>query len=144
MKPSRLHRLDLSEFFCLQLEQVVSFDIHDFTIISWGSTKGPIIDALEMLKKENIDIGFVQIKLLHPFPTDYVKSLLKDAKTIIDIESNYTGQLGQIFKQNLCRDVDYFILKYTGRGMTSTEIYDSLKKIIENKASKREILKHGA
>jgi len=28
--------------------------------------------------------------------------------------------------------------------MTSTEIYDSLKKIIENKASKREILKHGA
>jgi len=70
--------------------------------------------------------------------------LLKDAKTIIDIESNYTAQLSQIFKQNLGRDIDYFILKYTGRAMTSTEIYDSLKKIIENKASKREILTHGA
>ena len=35
-----------------------------------------------------------------------------------------------------CRDVDYYILKYTGRGMTSTEIYDSLKKIVENKAEK--------
>ena len=42
------------------------------------------------------------------------------------------------------RDVDYFILKFTGRGMTSTEIYDSLKKIIENKAKKREVLTHGA
>ncbi len=144
MMDKRMSRLELIAKKIPQEEQVVSFNIHDFTIISWGSTKGPIIDALEMLKKENIDIGFVQIKLLHPFPTDYVKSLLKDAKTIIDIESNYTGQLGQIFKQNLCRDVDYFILKYTGRGMTSTEIYDSLKKIIENKASKREILKHGA
>jgi len=28
--------------------------------------------------------------------------------------------------------------------MTSTEIYNSLKKIIENKADKREILSHGA
>jgi len=144
MMDKRMSRLELIAKKIPQEEQVVSFDIHDFTVISWGSTKGPIIDALEMLKKENIDIGFVQFKLLHPFPTDYAKSLLKDAKTIIDIESNYTAQLSQIFKQNLGRDVDYFILKYTGRGMTSTEIYDSLKKIIENKASKREILKHGA
>jgi len=28
--------------------------------------------------------------------------------------------------------------------MTSTEIYDSLKKIVENKADKREVLTHGA
>jgi len=144
MMDKRMSRLELIIKKIPKEEQVVSFGVHDFTIISWGSTKGPIIDALEMLKKENIDIGFVQFKLLHPFPTDYTKLLLKDAKTIIDIESNYTGQLSQIFKQNLGRDVDYFILKYTGRGMTSTEIYDSLKKIIENKASKREILKHGA
>ena len=125
-------------------DQIVTFGVHDFTIISWGSTKGPILDALDMLKNENINVGFVQFKLLHPFPTEYAKSLLKDTKTIIDIEANYTGQLGQIFKQNLGRDVDYFILKFTGRGMTSTEIYDSLKKIIENKAKKREVLTHGA
>jgi len=97
-----------------------------------------------MLKKENINVGFIQIKLLHPFPTEYVKSLLKDVKTIIDVEANHTGQLGTLFKQNLGRDVDYFILKYTGRSMTSTEIYDSLKKILGNKAKKREILTHGA
>mgnify|MGYP000250380986 CR=1 FL=1 len=99
---------------------------------------------LEKIKKEGIDIGFIQIKLIHPFPSDYVKSLLKEVKVIIDIEANYSGQLGQIFKQNVLKDIDYSILKYTGRGMTSTEIYDSLKKIIENKADKREVLTHGA
>ena len=93
-----------------------------------------------MLKKEGIDIGFVQIKLLHPFPTEYVKSLLKDAKVLIDIEANHSGQLGKIFKQNITREIDYHILKYTGRGMTSTELYDSLKRIVENKASKRRFL----
>ena len=54
------------------------------------------------------------------------------------------AQLGKLFKQNVLRDIDYYILKYTGRGMTSTEIYDSLKKIVENKAEKKEILSHGA
>jgi len=52
--------------------------------------------------------------------------------------------MGKIFKQNVTKEIDYFILKYTGRGMTSTEIYDSLKKIIEGKAKQREVLEHGA
>ena len=73
-----------------------------------------------------------------------VKSLLENVKIIIDIEANHSGQLGKIFKQNVTREIDYFILKYTGRGMTSTEIYDTLKKIVENKANKREVLEHGS
>ena len=144
MMDKRMSRLELIVKKIPKEEQIASFGVSDFTIISWGSPKGPIIDAMEMLKKENINVGFIQFKLLHPFPLEYAKSLLKDAKTIIDVESNYIGQLGQLFKQNLGRDVDYFILKYSGRGMTSTEIYDSLKKIIENTANKREVLTHGA
>lgn len=144
MMDKRMSRLELALKDIPDEEQAKSFGVHDYTIISWGSTKGPILDAQSMLKKEGIDVGFVQIKLLHPFPGDYVKSLLSDAKTLIDIEANHSGQLGKIFKQNVSRDVDYYILKYTGRGMTSTEIYDSIKKIIENKANKREVLTHGA
>jgi len=144
MMDKRMSRLDLMLKSIPITQQAVSFEIHDYTIISWGSTKGPIIDAQSMLKKEGIDIGFIQIKLLHPFPTEYVQSLLKDAKVLIDIEANHSGQLGKIFKQNISRDIDYHILKYTGRGMTSTEIYDSLKKIVQNKAAKREVLSHGA
>ena len=144
MMDKRMSRLELITKQIPKEEQVVSHSIHDYTIISWGSTKGPILDALEMLKKEGIDIGFIQIKLLHPFPGEIVKSLLENTKTIIDIEANHSGQLGKIFKQHVLRDIDYFILKYTGRGMTSTEIYNSLKKIIENKANKREVLEHGS
>ena len=144
MMDKRMSRLDLVLKQIPIDEQVISFGVHEYTIISWGSTKGPIVDAMKMLKKEGIDIGFIQIKLLHPFPGEYVKSLLKDSRILIDIEANHSGQLGKLFKQNVSRDIDYYILKYTGRGMTSTEIYDSLKKIIENKSEKREILTHGA
>ena len=106
-------------------DQLVSHSTGSHCIISWGSAKGPILDAIKMLKKENIDIGFIQLKLLNPFPAEYVKSLIKNVKTIIDIEANHTGQLGALFKQNIGRDVDYFILKYTGRSMTLSLIHIS-------------------
>ncbi len=144
MMDKRMSRLDLILKEIPAAEKVVSFGVEDYTVITWGSSKGPIIDAIEMLKKEGIPIGLVQIKLLHPFPGEYVASLLKDAKTIIDVEANHSAQLGKLFKQNVQRDIDYSILKYTGRAMTSTEVYDSLKKIVENKAEKREVLMHGA
>ncbi|MFB5631117.1 MAG: 2-oxoacid:ferredoxin oxidoreductase subunit alpha [Nitrosopumilaceae archaeon] len=144
MMDKRLSRFDLILQQIPKEVQVVSFGTAEHCIISWGSAKGPILDAIDMLKKENINVGFIQLKLLHPFPKKYVEELLKDVKTIIDVEANHTGQLGTLFKQNLGRDIDYFILKYTGRSMSCTEVYDALKKIIANKAEKREILSHGA
>lgn len=125
-------------------DQAVSYGLAETCVISWGSPKGPILDAIDILKGENITIGFIQLKLLHPFPKDYLGFLLKDVKTIIDVEANHVGQLGELLKQNMQRSPDYYILKYTGRTMTSTEIYDSIKSIIENKAHTRQVLTHGA
>lgn len=144
MMDKRNSKLDYALKTIPQEEQAASFGAGETCVISWGSSKGPILDAIEMLRQENIRIGFVQVKLLHPFPADYIKLLLKDAKILVDVEANLTGQLGQILKQNLERGPDHYILKYTGRAMTSTEIYESLKKITEKKAQKRMVLTHGA
>ena len=144
MMDKRMSRLDLILKNVPNVEQAVSFGVEDYSIISWGSTIGPVRDAIDLLKKEGISIGLIQLKLIHPFPSDYVSSLLKDAKVIIDIEANYSGQLGKLFKQNVGRDIDYFILKYSGRAMTCTEVYDALKKIVQKKADQREVLMHGA
>ncbi len=124
-------------------DQATNYGIEDYCIVSWGSTKGPILDAIEMLKKAGYKVGFVQIKMLHPFPIQYVQSLLGKAKTIIDIEANQSGQMGSLLNENLDRKVDYYILKYTGRPMTCNEVFDAVKKIIDNKAEKKQVLKYG-
>ena len=124
-------------------DQAVVYGKLDICIVSWGSPKGPILDAIEMHKQDGYEIGFIDIKLLHPFPTNYIKSLLKDSSIVIDIEANMTGQLASLIKENLLRDPDYYILKYTGRPMTCTEIFDSLKKILEKKAEKKQVLSYG-
>ncbi len=139
----RAHKLEVALRDIPQEDQVVNHGTSEFCIVSWGSTKGPILDAIEMLKKENYTVGFVQVKMLHPFPADLVKSMLKGAKTLINIEANHSAQLGSLLNENLDHKVDYHILKYTGRPMTCTEIHDSVKKILDGKAQKREVLTYG-
>ena len=56
MMDKRMSRLDLILKEIPDDEQAKSFGIEEHTIISWGSAKGPILDALEMLKKEGISI----------------------------------------------------------------------------------------
>jgi len=123
-------------------DQAVAYGKLDICIV-WGSPKGPILDAIEMHRNEGHEIGFIDIKLLHPFPTNYIKSMLKDSSIIIDIEANMTGQLASLIRENLLRDPDYYVLKYTGRPMTCIEIFDSLKKILEKKSEKKQVLTYG-
>ncbi|HET9806262.1 MAG TPA: 2-oxoacid:ferredoxin oxidoreductase subunit alpha [Nitrososphaeraceae archaeon] len=112
----------------------------DIVITSWGSTKGAILDTLDELNKEGIKIKFVQIKLLNPFPQQLLKELLHSAKTIINIEMNYSSQLAKLIKQNLQRDIDYEIVKYNGRPISCDEIYRVIKEIVNNNIDKRRIV----
>jgi len=96
-----------------------------------------------MHRKEGHEIVCIYIKQLEPIPTEHVKSLLKDSSVKVDIEANMTAQLGSMIRQNLLWDPDYYVLKYTGRPMTCIEIFDSLKKILEKKAEKRQVLLYG-
>jgi 2-oxoglutarate ferredoxin oxidoreductase subunit alpha len=116
----------------------------DLTLISWGSTKGAILDAMDQLNTEGKRIKFIQVKLLHPFPAKQLEEMLGDnGVTIVDIEMNYSSQLGLLFEQNLNRNIDYRVVKYNGRPMSSSEIYNALMWIIDGDAPRRIVLKHG-
>jgi len=144
MMDKRQSRLDYILEKIPKSEQIVQHSEGDFCIVSWGSTQGPILDAIDMLKNDGIDVGFIEIKLLHPFPKELLKKSLSNSKTIINIEANYNGQLGSLIRQNLEKDPDYYILKFTGRPMTCTELYDTLKKFVNNNGQKRDVLTYGA
>jgi 2-oxoglutarate ferredoxin oxidoreductase subunit alpha len=143
MMEKRMGRMDRILREVPEGEQAVSFGISEYTVVSWGSAKGPILDAISMLREEGIDLGFVQVKMLHPFPSKTLDSMLAGARVVIDVEANYEGQLGKLLRQNTGRSPDYFVLKYTGRAMTCTELRDSLRGIVEGRSGRREVLMHG-
>ncbi|MDQ3947738.1 MAG: 2-oxoacid:acceptor oxidoreductase subunit alpha [Thermoproteota archaeon] len=116
----------------------------DTVIISWGSTKGAILDTLDRLAAEGIKVRYIQVRLMHPFPSELVKSMLKDAKTVIDIEMNYSGQLGSLVRQYTGLEANYQIVKYNGRPMSLDEVYNGVKRIIRGDAPRRQVLRSGA
>jgi 2-oxoglutarate ferredoxin oxidoreductase subunit alpha len=113
-------------------------------IVSWGSPKGAIIEALNELSKEGSSIGFLQIRMVHPLPSRHIIKTLQKAERIIDVEMNYSGQLGGIISEKTGIPLDFQILKYNGRPMTTTEVYNALKLVLMGKAPKRQVLTYGA
>jgi 2-oxoglutarate ferredoxin oxidoreductase subunit alpha len=118
-------------------------DPNALTVISWGSTKGAILDAMDKLIEEEKLIRFVQLRLLHPFPSERVKALIDGYKPLVDIEMNYSSQLASLINENLSIRMDYLITKYNGRPMSCTEIYDALARILSGDAPRRIILERG-
>ena len=113
-------------------------------VVSWGSPKGAIIEAIDMLKEEGLSAGFLQVRMIIPLPAEEIKKALEGKKRIIDIEDNYSGQLGQVIKEKTGIAPNFHILKYTGRPMTTTEVYDAIKLILTDKAAERQVLMFGS
>jgi 2-oxoglutarate ferredoxin oxidoreductase subunit alpha len=113
-------------------------------VISWGSPKGAIIESLSQLKEEGFSVGFVQVRMIQPLPSTYLKQMLTGKKRIIDIEDNATAQLGGVITENTSIKPNFYILKYTGRPMMTTEVYEALKAILTDKAAEKQVLMLGA
>ncbi|MGF3521907.1 MAG: 2-oxoacid:ferredoxin oxidoreductase subunit alpha [Candidatus Bathyarchaeia archaeon] len=113
-------------------------------VVSWGSPKGAIIEAIRLLKDEGLNVGFLQLRMLSPFPVEIVRSALAGKKRVIDVEDNYCGQLCDLIKEKTGIASNYLILKYTGRPMTTTEVYEALKLILTGQAPKRQVLTYGS
>lgn len=113
-------------------------------IVSWGSPKGAIIESINQLKDEGFRIGYVQIRMVHPFPSAYLKQMLQGKKRVIDIEENITAQLGGVITQYTTIKPNYYILKYTGRPVMTTEVYQAIKAVLTDKAPERQVLMLGA
>lgn len=100
------------------------------TVISWGSTKGPIMEAMKLLSCDGVVINYLQILYLQPFPTSTVKKVMDKTEKTIVIENNRTFQLSSLIREKVLRKVDHKILKYDGRpfdpGYLSQKIKDVL------------------
>jgi len=97
-------------------------------IVSWGSLKGPILEAINILGK-NKKIGFLQVIWMEPFPRDLVKNILSKVgeNDIMIIENNRTGLLNSLLNEYLHLDVKKKFLKYDGRPPYPYEIIKFLE-----------------
>lgn len=94
-------------------------------IISWGSTKGPILEALKTIKNSS-DYAFLQIKTLWPINPD-IKKIIDGFKEVIVFENNGLAQMVTVLKSQFDFNPQKIYLKYDGRPFFPEEIIKYLK-----------------
>jgi len=90
----------------------------DITIVSWGSNKGSIREAM----KNFPNVNYLHLSWINPFPAEAVQKILGRARHIIDIEANFSGQMASLIREKTGIEIKDRLLKYDGRPFFPEEI----------------------
>jgi 2-oxoglutarate ferredoxin oxidoreductase subunit alpha len=102
----------------------------DLTLVGWGSTKGPILEAVAGLEAGDVSINFLQVRALKPFPGRRVAAILKNAKRAVLVENNATGQLGGLIAEKTRIGLEERILKSSGRQFFTDELEERIRALL--------------
>jgi 2-oxoglutarate ferredoxin oxidoreductase subunit alpha len=132
MKNKRMHKVPLIREAISEIKPVRRYGSEepDITLFVWGSTKGPSLEALKLLKKEGIETRLVQVLYLEPFPVEELAPYLVGGEPKFLIENNSTGQLDKLIKLHNGFTFKNLLLKYDGRQFFPGEIYEKAKEVL--------------
>lgn len=146
MMEKRFRKLELADREIPEEDKLHWFGDPDakLVIVSWGSTKGAILDAMDRLAADGIKVGFLEVRLMSPFPTEAVARRLAKATKLVNIEMNFAAQFAGVLREKTGIAATHHVLKYNGRPMSSDEVYEAVRAVAKRKAARRQVLTRGA
>jgi 2-oxoglutarate ferredoxin oxidoreductase subunit alpha len=107
----------------------------EVTLIGWGSTKGVIEEACEILHEEGISANQLQIRWLVPLHGEAILELLRNARHTIIVENNYSGQFARYLRSETSFVPDGNIRKYDGEPFMPHHIVEAVKEQLGGKTN---------
>ncbi len=99
----------------------------EVTLIGWGSTKGVIEEACEILNEQGISANHLQVRWLVPLHGDAILELLRAAHHSIIVENNYSGQFARYLRSETSFVANGHIRKYDGEPFMPHHIVEAVK-----------------
>jgi len=104
-------------------------------IIGWGSTIGPVREAVARAKENGIPVAVFYPKALFPLPDARLKAFLEKRQAVIVPEMNYTGQFaGMLRARAQSYGIERPIVKlnqYGGVPLSTREVYEQIVTVHE-------------
>lgn len=100
----------------------------EILLVGFGSTYGALKDAVYELNSQGEKVAAISFGDIYPLPEKNLRLYANKAKKIINVEQNYTGQLGKLITQETGILMSNSILKYDGRQITGNEIIEKLRR----------------
>ncbi len=113
----------------LQEPEFIGPDGFDTLLIGWGSTWGPIAEAVALLNQDGKErFAALVFGDIYPLPQKLLLEKAAIAKRVINVEQNATGQLAGLIREQTGIACTGSILKYDGRQISAEEIADRVQK----------------
>jgi 2-oxoglutarate ferredoxin oxidoreductase subunit alpha len=113
----------------LQEPEFIGEETFDTLFLGWGSTYGPITEAVHLLNEgEPGKYAALIFGDIYPLPRKLLMEMATKPKRIINIEQNATGQLADLIREQTGIVCNWSILKYDGRQISADEIKDKLQR----------------
>ncbi len=129
-----------------QFSKAKKFGDSDATIgvISWGSTCGAVLEAIDLAKEKGYDVEALYPRTLYPLPTEWIKEFIQNKEVIIVIEANYNAQFKSTIVErcvNLNKGIDVIeYLKYDGTPFSPGEIFEEIDRAVKSQAAYKSLL----
>jgi 2-oxoglutarate ferredoxin oxidoreductase subunit alpha len=103
-------------------------DKAETTFLCWGSTYGPLREAVDRLNAEQANrANMLHFVALEPFATEATETALAGTKKTICVEGNATGQLATLLRARTGYTMDGSIHRYDGRSFTPEYIISQVE-----------------
>jgi 2-oxoglutarate ferredoxin oxidoreductase subunit alpha len=105
----------------------------DVTLIGWGSTRGVIEEACELLNEQGICANQLQIRWLVPLHGEAILEILKNSRHTIIVENNYSGQFARYLRSETSFVPEGHIRKYDGEPFMPHHIVEAVREQLAGK-----------
>jgi 2-oxoglutarate/2-oxoacid ferredoxin oxidoreductase subunit alpha len=99
-------------------------------LLCWGSTVGPALEGVELLRAEGYDLGVAIFRYLYPMNKEAVRAALAGDRRLVTLEMNYTGQLGKLLLLETGIATRGHIAKFDGRIITVEDVLARVKEVL--------------
>jgi 2-oxoglutarate ferredoxin oxidoreductase subunit alpha len=106
----------------------------EVTLIGWGSTKGVIEEACELLTQQGISANQLQVRWLVPLHGEAILNILEDARHTFIVENNYSGQFARYLRSETSYVPNGYIRKYDGEPFMPHHIVEAVKEQLSGKS----------
>jgi 2-oxoglutarate ferredoxin oxidoreductase subunit alpha len=105
----------------------------DVTLVGWGSTKGVIEEACEILNEQGVSANQLQIRWLVPLHGEAILEILGSSRHTIMVENNYSGQFARYLRSETSFVPNGHIRKYDGEPFMPHHIVESVREQLAGK-----------
>ncbi len=98
-------------------------------VICWGSTEGPVEEAIHMAEGQGLEVKALTLKMIWPLPDEEIRSFMTGLKHIIVPEINFAGQLNQLLRAKYLFNFHSFT-KCSGEPFSPQEILTRIEEVI--------------